>query len=834
MSNKSKQFSSGKEIDDFFRQFDNGGFVSWFNNNVAGRGDFNGVRIKNPDNWTSVWSNLNILFGKSSVNLVEFLSINTIIINETGGTFIPKSEILGLPGHDGIAYAFDKISGTKLGYNTLGTNKSSFNLFNDPKYKEAHSTKPLGGILKDTTDVRWKGDTFPQGFSGNVKNELNKDGKTNSFLTESDFMKFRGRGFIQSTGRSIYKPLISFILNYSGSNSVINNIRNVWGVFGKDIDTIASISTNQQWDDLFQKTNSIIANYAVYSHSLQGNKYNIIDPNQSNIRLEKSIKNVASKIAGGGATKYIELFYGRVMQQLELVDVTSPEQSGLTQSQPSGVTQSQLSQTDQQDLGREERTGEDPNSGNTNTKQELKTPGVTNIFGPTLYPTPISFDVSTSSKDAQKEFVDGMGYLPFIWYNGAQIDINSVEYFHLYNDGIVPSLKLVFEDVTNLIGDRGFPLDDTKIKVFMNPRSSQLKPILLEFKIKTFSGSEGSYKLGGVLDANQLYIKKFKSYKNMTSHKALQEVSKEIGLGFNSNISNTTDSMTWINTGSRTYEFIDQVVDSSYKSDDSFIISYVDFYYNLNYIDIEKELNRNINNELGVSSFGLEEISKVPDKDKVSRLFITNDETHSSSSYFFKKYKVINNSTSVSLESGYLNKINYYDEVTKDFLVFDIDSITSTGDKSIILKGSPQDETFYNENIDIIYVGKTDSDNSHKNHKYSLVQNNKNIFDLQKIGLEVEMSNPNYNLYRFQKILVVIVNQATTPAAPLINQRLSGEWLVTDIKYTYSDRKFSQILSLVKRELELSPDELSQESPPTSQVKSQTENTTNPEPNIFN
>jgi hypothetical protein len=60
-----------------------------------------------------------------SFNLIEFLCLNSIMMNETGGTFKPLIEGLGFSGHPGISYAFDQISNVKLSYNTLNTNKTA-------------------------------------------------------------------------------------------------------------------------------------------------------------------------------------------------------------------------------------------------------------------------------------------------------------------------------------------------------------------------------------------------------------------------------------------------------------------------------------------------------------------------------------------------------------------------------------------------------------------------------------------------------------------------------------------------------------------------------------
>jgi hypothetical protein len=79
--------------------------------------------------------------------------------------------------------------------------------------------------------------------------------------------------------------------------------------------------------------------------------------------------------------------------------------------------------------------------------------------------------------------------------------------------------------------------------------------------------------------------------------------------------------------------------------------------------------------------------------------------------------------------------VKFYNDVKKNFLIFDVDSITSPGDK-IIMKGKPQDEEFFKQNINLIYTGKIDTDNMHQNYHYSYIQNLRNITELRKIGLE--------------------------------------------------------------------------------------------------
>ena len=446
---------------------------------------------------------------------------------------------------------------------------------------------------------------------------------------------------------------------------------------------------------------------------------------------------------------------------------------------------------------------------NNNTTEE-STKNIINIFEPTIKAAPIKFNLPPQ-EDQQKEIAQSLGNIPFVWYNSYQINQKEIDFLQLSTSNNIPMVKLVFRDSLNLMKDKGFPLDDSKISIFINPRSKQLKPIHMDFKIIKFSVYNGVYNMTGVIDVNGLYITVFKSYPNMTSFDTLKTISKDIGLGFNTNIDDTDDRMTWINTGSEIVDFIDDIIDHSYKSDETYLLQYIDFYYNLTYVDVEKELSRDIKEELGVSNIGIEDIAKLDNQEQVSKLFLTNDAAMSTSNSYFSSYRIINNSTLVSLKEGYLTKVKFYDELKKDFLVFDVDSITSKGDKTILLKGAPQDETFYNENINLVYSGKLDMDNMHKNFNYSPVQNARNISELEKIALEVNMRTPNYNLYRFQKISVLVSNQASTPSQSHINNRLSGEWLIIDIVYQFDGSSYTQVIKLIKRELDLSADELESE-----------------------
>ena len=443
-------------------------------------------------------------------------------------------------------------------------------------------------------------------------------------------------------------------------------------------------------------------------------------------------------------------------------------------------------------------------------KNQLVGNNIVNLFPTQIRPKEIVVP-TPENKEMQEEFANGMGYLPIIWYNVYQIDMQDVQVLSINYEGILPILTLVFRDSMGLMKDKGTPIDNNSITIFISSRSKKLRPVHLDFKIKTFTNMDGLMNITGTIDIDNLYVRSYKTYKDSTSNKALQDVCKEIGLGFNTNVGETNDRMNWINTGSTPYEFMQEILDHAYISDESFVSGNIDLFYNFNFVDIQKELSRDINKELGVSSTNLADVLKLPTTtDEPSNLFISNDESVKGTNNFFSNYKVYNVATKTALDVGYSDNSVYYDTNIKKVWSFDVHSMNLNEDSSIVLKGGNKDGQFYDNNKRFVYSGKLDSDNSHVNYNYTKTNNDRNIFETEKLATEIELPFPNFNLYRFQKLKLIFSHNVSTPAAPQINSRYTGDWLIIDIKYFFAQGKFKQKISLVRRELGLSSEEIVQ------------------------
>ncbi len=211
-----------------------------------------------------------------------------------------------------------------------------------------------------------------------------------------------------------------------------------------------------------------------------------------------------------------------------------------------------------------------------------------------------------------------------------------------------------------------------------------------------------------------------------------------------------------------------------------------------------------------VNSFGYSDTQIVDEKssEEEIKMILTTDKSFESSVGYIEKFEIINKSTKISLENAYRINSKIYNSNQKEFLMFDLETQTSDGDKSIILKGKPTDQSFFKENTDGIWLGKQDTDNSHSNYNYSEIQNRINLDEMTKIGAILTIPNPNFNLYKFQKIPIIFSVDKQTPSnTDQLLKRITGDWLISDIEFNFDGNRLIQKIKVIKTELSMSDDE---------------------------
>jgi hypothetical protein len=301
-------FAYAEDIDTWSQRILGNHFLPWFNTNFAGKGPWAGVTlVDTPQNrlgFHAFWNNIDDLTG-STATPFQFLCLMSIFANECRADFSPKAERMGRAGFPGLCYLFDAIPSLKRSYNTISGNKPAYDCFNSRAFNATHGNKALASRVSNTTDVRWRGEAYPR-----ADFPTDPDPSVTGYILEADFMKFRGRGFIQTTGRANYVRLIDFVQKYQGENNTLDYFALQWR--NLPLDAVADTGSNDDWDRLFMQSDLIIPAKAIGLHNQSCGNYLALsgDPDQAAFNMGKRIS---------GGDNYANTFRDRVRQVMDLL-----------------------------------------------------------------------------------------------------------------------------------------------------------------------------------------------------------------------------------------------------------------------------------------------------------------------------------------------------------------------------------------------------------------------------------------------------------------------------------------------------------------------------------
>jgi len=448
------------------------------------------------------------------------------------------------------------------------------------------------------------------------------------------------------------------------------------------------------------------------------------------------------------------------------------------------------------------QTGEDkPITGNR--------PIIAQIDEPRVKLKPMVHPASDNNID-NASIATSTGAIPFVYYDGTQINPVDIDNLELYYEDCVPKIRMTINDTTGRLRiAESNPIRDPKIQIFMNPGSSVLKFIHLQFIITSNSERKnGLLTIFGTLDIKGFYKKSTKSYKS-TSFNALREFAKDMDLGFNSNITDTDDEQVWSRKNGTGSDFIKEVFQHAYINDDTFVMAYIDYYYCLTYVDVQKELERDITSDVGLLSNGVTLATDTPEEKKIVPMIISNEyKAHGGPFTFMSPAKVTNNTEQINRQYGTQTESKSYDRLGKKFLVFVVDALTGDRTKNVETRTEDDMKT----NTLPSFGGKVDYDSVHKNYAIAYDMQVRNFLMLSNNTAECYFPTPNFNIYRYQKIKAIFVNPRTTATDPeVINVRQTGEWTVLEISFIFKKGTLSQKVILGRRELSKTAEEINRE-----------------------
>ena len=187
--------------------------------------------------------------------------------------------------------------------------------------------------------------------------------------------------------------------------------------------------------------------------------------------------------------------------------------------------------------------------------------------------------------------------VPEIKINGFDVPSDVLNLFSLKNNTFYPTCRIQFADTDALFTARFYPKDGDLIQLNIRSQGDEttFKPVRIDFTIvdcKPVGGGGGEsaneYLITGRMFVPKLFAESVEYEEEVTSWDALLNIAEKMELGFASNVEETNDLMTWTNPNDTTETWIQDIVANSYLNDDTFFTSYIDPYYYLTLVDVNR------------------------------------------------------------------------------------------------------------------------------------------------------------------------------------------------------------------------------------------------------
>ena len=435
------------------------------------------------------------------------------------------------------------------------------------------------------------------------------------------------------------------------------------------------------------------------------------------------------------------------------------------------------------------------------------------------------------------------GYFkPIIFINGYFVQ-NYLLNFSLDFNTILPTIRFKFFTGNPVFVNINYPKDGDIVSIYIRSNVSVYKPIRMDFNVLSVdsglstssSGDMITFSILGECRIPGFYSEVCKAYKDKTSYQTLLQVSQELNLGFSTNDPNLNDKMTWICPNISYYNFIKDVTLSSYKDDRSFYATWVDAYYNLNFV--------NINNQLEAEDI-IQTVKVVPGSAKGKAndtiltgsqlipadlpLTITNAPQLYGYPFYTNSYTLLSEAGNKTNNMGYIQQVQFFDEnaqyensPSEKYVRYTIEATTTDNitDNMVLQRGRASEKEYLKEVkkrwMGILFSGPNGQ--VHPNYLQARVQNPLNLSDVTKFTLQVETGSYFGGFYRGQAIPVNIYikergnrmeNSGSSPNQQaqqdkniVKDQFLSGQYVLMGYSIAWDQIKgFHQILNLCKRE----------------------------------
>lgn len=470
----------------------------------------------------------------------------------------------------------------------------------------------------------------------------------------------------------------------------------------------------------------------------------------------------------------------------------------------------------------------------------------------------------------KQEDISGTVY-PIIRINDIVMSEDNIRYCEIKSEGFIPTIILELKFYNELFTAKDMPKDGDILSFFVKSSTDALNYLRDDFIITKCEGNdlgERTTKVSLYIEG-KLFLQGMESMGNLygcigSSKKVIRETAKKFGLGFSYNDSDDTDDIqNWICKGSAV-DFIKSVTEHSWKDNTSFFKSWVDLYYDLCFVNVNKFLLSTENSEDDVDitfnsiTTEFQRLIHLP-SDKNNALLsikvLSNDVNTKGTPFYIRSWTPITN-TSLSTTYGYseISNVFYHNQglfgkakdncvnVTNNIPAYD----PAKTDTYMIMRGRASYDPLMNPEYEqaranhayadeyvkfawdgVAYVMADDdknhidnnntwSGNVHKNYNRAPGHNYINNIELDKMYITVNLDGLCLQIMRGERIPIVIYHEgnlhpsalgSTNPNMPdRINRMYSGFYIIDSITYTYNGKlkdgqsRYTTTVNLKRRE----------------------------------
>ena len=441
------------------------------------------------------------------------------------------------------------------------------------------------------------------------------------------------------------------------------------------------------------------------------------------------------------------------------------------------------------------------------------------VFNSQIQVDEISIPQSNDSTTQRLEDVFGIQY-PALRINNYIFSVEEIDSLSIDCTDFLPSITFTCTFMHPTFISREMPKDGDLISVAIRNKSDILKMIRCDFVI-TKVVSIDNYTLNPSSPSKmtffgELFIPGLKSQSIDlatvgTSMEAAMDAAKQYGLGFATNEDNTIDKQIWYKSNSTGDAYLQELSQRAYRDDKSFYNVWVDVYYNLNFINLNKQLI-SAEDEVDIaailhnvdSTWNQELKSDQQDTALIPKVF-SNYTQYRTTSFYIESWKPINRSSTITFQIGtqmacgmFEHNVNLYRDASSQkywSLLIEPSYDKDKTNNHILLRGRAQYDPSINGNelarvnydyrnlyvkypwMGIQYtISNPDDDpsqwdgNHHKNYLKARVQNLVNNKELDKLNLEISVRGINTNILIGDKLPVALIRKD-----PIDNQLINKE-----------------------------------------------------------